>query len=49
MNDGAFVHYDDRYHRTTALHKCKLFTVKALARDHASQQLRRDVASGLFR
>jgi len=49
MNDRAFEHYDDYYHRRTAFRGGKVLTVEELARDRASQWLRRNVGSGWAR
>lgn len=41
MNDRAFEHYDDHYHRLTAYRDSKTLTVEELARDRAPRWLHR--------
>ncbi len=41
MNERAFEHYDDHYHRTTVFRDNKVLTVEELARDRAPRWLHR--------
>lgn len=49
MNDRSFEHYDDHYNRRTAFRNGKVLTVEELARNCASQWLRRNVGRGWAR